>query len=64
MDTSSGHQDLRTSEEWSKGMKFLIIDPDGWDRSNWDYSWSQEKITNDEFNSRLSRSTIILKVKS
>ena len=64
MDTSSGYQDLRTSEEWSKGMKFLIIDPDGWDRSNWDYSWSQEKITNDEFNSRLSRSTIILKVKS
>lgn len=61
MDTSSGHQDLRTSEEWSKGTRFLIIDPDGWDRSNWDYSWRQEKITNDEFNSRLSRSTIVLK---
>lgn len=50
---------LKTSEEWYQEIKGFIqvMDPDGWDRSNFDYSWHQEKITKAEFSSRVSRST-------
>ena len=53
---------LKTSAEWyevvcvPKGI--LIYDPDGWDRRNYDYSFSVEKITEKEFQNRLSISTI------
>lgn len=53
---------LKTSEEWSKivcldGM--IIQDPDGWDRSNWQFSWYEELIPEDEFKDRMFKSTII-----
>lgn len=53
----------KTSEEWnrivnSKDKIIKILDPDGWDRTNYDYSWSEEKISIREFYKRVSRSTI------
>ena len=54
--------DLKTSEEWMnesfvKDWQVLVADPDGWDRANLDYSWHEEKISVDEFLTRLFRST-------
>ena len=48
-----------TSEEWCKLKGIKILDPDGWDRSpeNWEKSWN-EKITEEEFDNRASKSTI------
>ena len=49
---------LMTSEEWSKEYILAeIIDPDGWDRSNFQYSWYEEKISFKEFEQRAMRST-------
>jgi len=52
----------KTSEEWEKEIperyKLIILDPDGWDRTNYDYSFREELITKEEFDMRLSNSTI------
>lgn len=48
----------RTSEEWQQLCKYQVLDPDGWDRKNFDYSWYQEVITAEEFELRLMSSTI------
>lgn len=52
----------KTSKEWYEllypNREIVIMDPDGWDRSNWDYSWEEEMITENEFKMRLMRSTI------
>ncbi len=55
-----GH--LETSFEWNRLLPFTrkqfhILDPDGWDRSNWGYSWFEEEITLEEFVRRLGIST-------
>ena len=50
--------ELKTSEEWFRVFPFNILDPDGWDRGNWEYSWVKEKITWEEFNKRANQSTI------
>lgn len=34
-----------------------VLDPDGWDRKNYDYSWNEELITLEEYNIRVSNST-------
>lgn len=51
----------KTSEQWyeqiPKEFKFYIMDPDGWDRSNYDYSFKEELITKEEFVRRVSYST-------
>ena len=51
----------KTSKEWSKKFKIRlgheILDPDGWDRKNFDYSFYEEKITREEFNKRMMYST-------
>ncbi len=39
--------------------KITILDPDGWDRSNYDYSFNKELITKEEFDRRLMWSTCI-----
>ncbi len=40
----------KTSEEWSKLMpEVQVIDPDGWDRSDFEYSWHHEQITKEEY---------------
>jgi hypothetical protein len=48
----------KTSEEWNKLYNITILDPDGWDRKNFYYSWYEEKITKDEFKRRVLESTI------
>ena len=53
---------LKTSEEWYKEYTDgKILDPDGWDRSNYRYSWYEEKITSKEFEQRAMMSTGIWK---
>ena len=51
----------QTSNKWYiefiKTHKTRILDPDGWDRSNWRYSFYEEEITYDEFTVRLMAST-------
>ena len=51
---------LKTSKEWFRETKDLVIyDADGWDRSNFAYSFDEELITKDEFERRLMKSTTI-----
>jgi len=47
----------KTSEEWSKLCKHVVLDPDGWDRKNFRFSWHEEKITKEEFEKRFCQST-------
>lgn len=47
----------KTSFEWYKDCDFIILDPDGWDRKNYTYSWFDEKITKEEFDKRVAYST-------
>ena len=49
----------KISSEWIKEYDCKIIDPDGWDRKNYEYSFNIEKITRKEFERRLVRSTIL-----
>lgn len=53
----------KTSKDWHelvpKEWKLIIYDPDGWDRSNYDYSFNQELITKKEFMDRVFRSTLM-----
>lgn len=60
---------LQTSKEWydeiyppnEEGKRALTIyDPDGWDRSNWSFSFEQEQITQEEFHMRVFRSTCMV----
>jgi hypothetical protein len=55
--------DLFTSEEWQKILDndFIVYDPDGWDRTNLQYSWFEEKITLEEYRQRVLKSTIVPK---
>ena len=48
----------KVSSEWIKEKHCEIVDPDGWDRTNYDYSFNKEKITHEEFERRLMLSTI------
>jgi len=53
---------LRSSPDWLKHFNIpnsCIMDPDGWDRKNWVYSW-HELISKEEFMSRVSNSTVQL----
>ena len=49
--------ELRTSEEWQKVCKITVLDPDGWDRTNYQYSWFEEKISREEFMNSVLPST-------
>jgi len=55
--------DLFTSEEWQKILDndFIVYDPDGWDRNNFQYSWFEEKISLEEYRQRVLKSTIVPK---
>jgi hypothetical protein len=51
----------KSSEEWFKELyegRIEIMDPDGWDRHNFDYSWYDEKIDVIEFEKRVMYSTL------
>lgn len=55
---------MKTSEEWlrlahAKDAGLIILDPDGWDRKNFQYSWYEEKITEEEFRRRVFCSTVM-----
>lgn len=54
---------LKTSEEWSKDEDLVVLDPDGWDRFNFEYSWFKECISYREFTKRMLRSTVEGKIK-
>lgn len=49
-----------TSAEWqSLKPDMIVIDPDGWDRKNYQFSWYEELITEEEYDRRLIESTCI-----
>lgn len=55
----------KTSLDWYKEVRencptFVIYDPDGWDRTNYEYSFNQELITKEEFQKRLFSSTVLM----
>jgi len=54
--------EAKTSKEWyelvPKKFNLTILDPDGWNRSNFDISFNKELITKDQFIKRLMYSTI------
>lgn len=52
-------QNLHTSDFWSKYYPYKVMDPDGWDRKNFNYSWYEEEITWEEFKLRAGQSTSI-----
>lgn len=49
--------DLRTSDEWQEATGIRVLDPDGWNRRDFERSWS-ERITVDEFRRRCWPSTL------
>ena len=53
--------ELKTSEKWQSEIKdgTTVYDPDGWDRTNFQYSWYEEEITHAEYLNRKMRSSII-----
>lgn len=52
---------VRTSKDWQEldSSNTIIMDPDGWDRSNYEYSFNQELITEEEYKHRKLMSTVI-----
>lgn len=51
-----------TSDQWLQQpqyARYTILDPDGWDRRNYQFSFYQELITEDEFGMRLANSTCL-----
>lgn len=53
----------KTSAEWINDPSYKdvrVLDPDGWDRTNYNYSWNEELITESEFISRLFQSTLMM----
>lgn len=54
------HPELQTSDNWSRRLRdgIIIYDPDGWDRKNYKHSWSEEYISQREFERRFMLSTV------
>jgi hypothetical protein len=50
----------KTSAEWCKHLDVVIMDPDGWDRKSYDYSFNEERISFKEFTERKSKSTTLI----
>lgn len=50
---------LKSSADWQELVadRYIVRDPDGWDRSNFSLSWA-ELLTFEEFEERAHRSTI------
>lgn len=46
-----------SSEHWAEVTGVIVFDPDGWDRQNFEASWSEE-ITLAEFKRRVWMSTV------
>jgi hypothetical protein len=51
-------EEVKTSQDWQTLYPDpLVLDPDGWDRKNFQFSWYEEKITHKEYIVRLIGST-------
>ena len=46
-----------TSYLWAQNKHILVLDPDGWDRTDYRKSWFEEEITEEEFDKRAMKST-------
>lgn len=55
--------ELKTSEQWAKERGDTILDHDGWDRKNLAFSFHVELIPSEEYEARLSLSTVITRIK-
>lgn len=55
--------ELCTSDGWHKDLNphIIILDPDGWDRKNYQYSFFEERVTRKVYEYRLGMSTIVRK---
>jgi hypothetical protein len=54
-------EELKTSYQWQLTYPDpVVMDPDGWDRKNYQYSWFEEKITLVEYNRRMLMSTCVI----
>ena len=53
-------EELKTSAQWAEEKGVVVLDPDGWDRKNYDYSWNKEEIMEAEFERRKSESTTLV----
>jgi hypothetical protein len=56
---------MKTSQKWlaeiqERFPKVNVLDPDGWDRKNYEYSFNQELISKEEFKKRFYMSTVML----
>ena len=64
-DKKDGTLGIRSIFEGIHGSQFpypKVLDPDGWDRKNYDYSWKEEKITLEEYEARRSQSTCVYSI--
>lgn len=53
----------KTSEQWQQeNPNPIVLDPDGWDRKNFQFSWYGELITFEEYSKRLFTSTVQIKL--
>lgn len=57
--TPIDHKCKKTSSEWNIKHDFQIMDPDGWNRRNFQYSFYEELITEEEFLKRVMHSTCL-----
>ena len=58
MRSDSDLKPTMTSEDWQKWYPSLkVLDPDGWDRTDFAYSWYTEQITFEEYERRVMQST-------
>lgn len=55
---------LKTSWLWNLEDDRLVLDPDGWDRKNYEFSWNMELITHEEYLNRVYRSTTAMAKKA
>lgn len=60
---SCGYKLIEQASKWwlqeaQKQGVIQILDPDGWDRANYEYSFNEEMITKEEFMIRFSKSTV------
>jgi len=61
MNTHKKENWCKTSQQWVEELYPVgnpVVDPDGWDRKDFEYSWYQEPISKDEFEKRLMNSTL------
>ncbi len=57
-------ENKKTSEQWQlENPDPKILDPDGWNRRDFQFSWYEEEITFEEYSKRLFSSTVQMKIK-